>query len=143
MILVTGGAGYIGSHTVIDLANNGYDVLILDNLDNASPRAVESIRKVTNKDIPFVQIDLCDAQALQNVFKEYKIDGIIHFAAHKSVNESVLLPLKYFKNNLIGFFLLLFRLWQYFRTARDRGHRTFSARMSLRQDQNHGRGNPS
>jgi len=107
MILVTGGAGYIGSHTVIDLANNGYDVLILDNLDNASPRAVESIRKVTNKDIPFVQIDLCDAQALQNVFKEYKIDGIIHFAAHKSVNESVLLPLKYFKNNLIGLINLL------------------------------------
>ena len=106
-ILVTGGTGYIGSHTVVDLIDRGYHPIIVDNQSNSSLNVLTGIKEITNKDITCHSIDLCDKVALTKVFKSYPIDGVIHFAAHKSVNESVSQPLKYFHNNLTGLITLL------------------------------------
>lgn len=99
-ILVTGGTGYIGSHTVVELQNAGYEVVIADNLSNSSATVLDSITKITGKKPFFSQIDVGDEAATRKLFQEYRFDGIIHFAAYKSVGESVEHPLKYYKNNL-------------------------------------------
>jgi len=107
MILVTGGAGYIGSHTLIELANAGYDFVVYDNLSNSSKESLKRVSKIINKDILFEQGDIRDKIALQNLFKKYDIDSVIHFAGLKAVGESVELPLKYYDNNVNGTLILL------------------------------------
>jgi UDP-glucose 4-epimerase len=101
-ILVTGGAGYIGSHTVVELYSNGYTPIILDDFRNSSKIVIEGIEKIIGEKIQFHEIDICDSAQLEQIFRNYKIDGVIHFAAYKAVGESVLEPLKYYKNNIIG-----------------------------------------
>lgn len=102
IILVTGGLGYIGSHTIVELYQAGYDVVIVDNLYNSSLDMVEPLEKLTNKKLKYYIVDLLDKDKLQEVFIENKIYGVIHFAAKKAVNESVQDPLDYYNNNLIG-----------------------------------------
>ena len=99
-ILVTGGTGYIGSNTVVKLIENGYDVIIVDNFSNSKPIVLEKLKKITGKDIKFYEIDLCDKKKLKKVFKENKIDAVIHFAGFKAVGESVAKPLMYYRNNI-------------------------------------------
>lgn len=106
-ILVTGGAGYIGSHTVIELLENNYEVVILDNLVNSSEKVLERLKKITGKDIPFVKADILDKDALDQVFDNYKIDAVIHFAGLKAVGESVSKPWEYYNNNIAGTLVLL------------------------------------
>lgn len=100
MILVTGGTGYIGSHTVVELQKAGHDVLIVDNLSNSSPVVLERIETLTGTRPEFVVLDLCDASAVDTLFNKYDISAVIHFAAFKAVGESVEQPLKYYRNNL-------------------------------------------
>lgn len=100
MILVTGGTGYIGSHTCVELLKNGYEVVIIDNLSNSSNDIVDRIKKITNKDLKFYFGDVSDKELLRRIFTENKIDAVIHFAGYKAVGESVKLPLKYYDNNL-------------------------------------------
>jgi len=107
MILVTGGAGYIGSHTVVELLDSGYEVVIIDNFYNSKPPALDAIRKVTGKDFRFYEADVCDKAALQRIFKENNITEVIHFAGLKAVAESVKVPLKYYRNNVCGTTALL------------------------------------
>ena len=99
-ILVTGGAGYIGSHTAVELTRAGYGVVIVDNLINADMACVDGARNITGTDIPFERVDCCDAEAMDAVFKKYKIDAVIHFAALKAVGESVQKPMEYYRNNI-------------------------------------------
>lgn len=99
-VLVTGGAGYIGSHTVVELLEKGKEVIIVDNFSNSSPVVLDRIKEITKKDFKFYKIDTTDEIALEPVFKENKIDSVIHFAAFKAVGESVAKPLEYYKNNL-------------------------------------------
>lgn len=100
-ILVTGGAGYIGSHTVVELQNNGYDVIIADDLSNSHHSVIENIAKITGKQPVFELIDLKDGQKTKELFHRYKdITAVIHFAAAKAVGESVHKPLKYYNNNI-------------------------------------------
>lgn len=106
-ILVTGGAGYIGSHTVIELVNNGYKVVIVDNLVNSSYDAVARIEFIVKQKVPFFDVDIRDYEALAKVFKSYKIKGVIHFAALKAVGESTKIPLDYYDNNVGGTINLL------------------------------------
>jgi UDP-glucose 4-epimerase len=108
-ILVTGGAGYIGSHTVVELHNAGYNPIIVDNLSNSSITVLQGLKNITGKDFSFYQLDCNDKEALREVFKENKIDGIIHFAAFKAVGESVQKPLEYYENN-VGSLMTLIRL---------------------------------
>ena len=107
-ILVTGGTGYIGSHTVVELQSSGYDVTIIDNLSNSNADVVTRIEKITGKKPEFIELDLCDETGLKNFFDNAKdIDAVIHFAAFKAVGESVLKPLLYYKNNVTGMINLL------------------------------------
>lgn len=106
-VLVTGGAGYIGTHTSVELINAGYDVVIVDNFSNSDKSAIEGVKKITGKDIKFEEVDCCDKEAFGKVFKKYKFNSVIHFAAYKAVGESVGEPLKYFHNNLFSFVTLL------------------------------------
>ena len=99
-ILVTGGAGFIGSHTCVELLNNGYDIIVVDNFSNSKPEVIENIKKITNKAFKNYNIDLCDKENLEVVFKENQIDAVIHFAGFKAVGESVKKPLMYYQNNL-------------------------------------------
>jgi len=99
-ILVTGGCGYIGSHTIIDLVQNGFEVVSIDNCSNSQPETIKMVSQITGKTIINYQIDLCDYEAVKKVFDENNFAGIIHFAAFKSVPESVEQPLKYYHNNL-------------------------------------------
>lgn len=100
-VLVSGGAGYIGSHTAVELIEAGYDVVIADNLSNSDLRAVEGVRQITGVDVPFVEIDCCDRERLATeLFERYTFDSVIHFAAFKAVGESVQKPLEYYRNNL-------------------------------------------
>ncbi len=110
-VLVSGGAGYIGSHTTVALIEAGYDVVIIDNLSNSDIGAVEGVRKITGVDVPFEQVDCCDKEALRAVFKKYAFNSVIHFAAYKAVGESVEKPLKYYSNNL-GSFVNILELMQ-------------------------------
>ncbi len=107
MILVTGGAGYIGSHTLIELADAGYDFVVYDNLCNSSQESLKRVSKIIGKNISFVESDIRDKTALQNVFKKYDIDSVIHFAGLKAVGESVQNPIKYYDNNVNGTLVLL------------------------------------
>ena len=102
MILVTGGAGYIGSHTLIELDKAGFDFIVLDNLSNSSQEAIRRVEKIINKKIPFVKGDIRDKELLREIFKENKIDSVIHFAGLKAVGESVEKPLVYYENNVCG-----------------------------------------
>jgi len=106
-ILVTGGLGYIGSHTTIELINEGYEPIIIDNLSNSIISNLNRIMKITNKEVEFEKIDLLDYNSLLDFFKRHKIDGVLHFAALKSVVESTKEPLLYFENNVIGIINLL------------------------------------
>ncbi len=107
-ILVTGGAGYIGSHTAVELINTGYDVVIVDNLSNSEIRMIDGIAKITGKHPEFHQFDLCDEEKTKDFFQKNKdIDAIIHFAAYKAVGESVENPLKYYHNNLLSLINIL------------------------------------
>ena len=100
MILVTGGAGYIGSHTCVELLNAGYEVVVADNLYNASEKALDRVEQITGKELTFYEVDLKDEEALRTVFENEKIDAVIHFAGYKAVGESVAKPLEYYENNL-------------------------------------------
>lgn len=100
MILVTGGAGFIGSHTCVELLNSGYEVVVVDNLCNSHKTSLERVEKITGKKLSFEQADVRDAVALDGIFSKYQIDCVIHFAGLKAVGESVQKPLEYFDNNL-------------------------------------------
>ena len=105
-ILVTGGAGYIGSHTCIELIESGYEVVVVDNLCNSSLESLKRVEKLTDSDIPFHKVDVRDKQALTHVFEQYSIDGVIHFAGLKAVGESVEKPIEYYDTNVGGTFIL-------------------------------------
>ncbi|MDP2175133.1 MAG: UDP-glucose 4-epimerase GalE [Bacteroidota bacterium] len=106
-ILVTGGLGYIGSHTVVELINSGYEPIIVDNLSNTSIDVLNRIEQISHKKCVFYPIDVCNKEALSRVFDQHSIDGVIHFAAFKAVGESVEQPLKYYQNNIGGLITLL------------------------------------
>ena len=107
-ILVTGGTGFIGSHTTVELQNAGYNVVIIDNLSNSKADVVDGIEKITGIRPAFEQVDCCDLEALEGVFNKYpEITGIIHFAASKAVGESVQKPLLYYRNNIVSLVNLL------------------------------------
>ena len=107
-ILVTGGTGFIGSHTTVELQEAGYEVVIVDNLSNSNIDVLDGIEKITGKRPDFVQADCCDKDAMEQLFQKYpKIEGIIHFAASKAVGESVEKPLLYYRNNLVSLINLL------------------------------------
>ena len=106
-ILVTGGAGYIGSHTVVELINNGYDVVIVDNFSNSKPIVIDRLKEITGKEIKFYELDVCDYDKLSVVFEKENIDAVIHFAGYKAVGESVSKPLMYYRNNLDSTLTLL------------------------------------
>ena len=107
MILVTGGLGYIGSHTVVELLENNYDVVIVDNLSNSKIEVLDKLKKITGKDIKFYREDICDKEAIRKIFQKEKIDAVIHFAGFKAVGESVSKPLMYYRNNLDSTLTLL------------------------------------
>jgi len=102
MILVTGGAGYIGSHTVVELLNAGESLVVYDNLSNSSEESLKRVAKITGKEVPFVKGDILDEAALSAVFDRYDITAVIHFAGLKAVAESVIYPLRYYENNVYG-----------------------------------------
>jgi len=106
-ILVTGGAGYIGSHTVIELQQAGYEVVIVDNLSNSSKKSLERVEKITGKPVTFYQVDILDREGLNEVFEKEKIESCIHFAGLKAVGESVEKPWEYYENNIAGTLILL------------------------------------
>ena len=101
-ILVTGGAGYIGSHTCVELLKEGYEVVVVDNLYNSSEEALNRVKQITGKEVKFYNVDVLDREALDQVFKKESIDSVIHFAALKAVGESVAKPLEYYQNNITG-----------------------------------------
>ncbi|WMB71720.1 UDP-glucose 4-epimerase GalE [Shewanella oncorhynchi] len=105
-ILVTGGAGYIGTHTVVELLNAGNDVIVLDNLSNSSIEALNRVERITGKSVTFYQGDILNKALLQKVFNDHAIDSVIHFAGLKAVGESVVKPLKYYENNVTGTLIL-------------------------------------
>ncbi|WP_330924912.1 UDP-glucose 4-epimerase GalE [Candidatus Sororendozoicomonas aggregata] len=106
-ILVTGGAGYIGSHTCLELLNAGYDIVVVDNLCNSKPEALKRVSKITGRDFVFKEIDMRDIVGMRDVFAQYNIDAVIHFAGLKAVGESVSKPLTYYDNNVTGTVKLL------------------------------------
>ena len=101
-ILITGGAGYIGSHACVEFLDAGYDIVVLDNLCNSSAESLVRVRELTGMDFPFVQADIRDREALDAVFRDHDIDAVIHFAGLKAVGESVGKPLLYYDNNIGG-----------------------------------------
>lgn len=113
-ILVTGGAGYIGSHTVVELLNEGKEVIIIDNFSNSKPEILDSIRKITNKNFKFYEINYLDRNALEKVFEENKdIEAVMNFAGYKAVGESTKKPLEYYTNNISGALVLLETMKKY------------------------------
>ncbi len=112
-ILVTGGAGYIGSHTCIELLNNNYDVVVIDNLCNSSKESLNRVKTITGKEVTFYEQNILDESALANIFSEHDIDAVIHFAGLKAVGESVEKPLEYYQTNLTGT-LVLFKVMRDF-----------------------------
>lgn len=107
-VLVSGGAGYIGSHVTVELISAGYDVVVADNMSNCDMTCFEGVKKITGRDdIPFYQIDCCDFESVNRLFDEQKIDAVIHFAAFKAVGESVAEPIMYYRNNLVSFLNIL------------------------------------
>ena len=112
-ILITGGAGYIGSHTTVELLNAGFDVVLVDDFSNSSPAVLERLEKITGKKFPFYQGSILDTDFLDKVFTNENIELVIHFAAFKAVGESVQKPLKYYKNNISGTITLLEKMKEY------------------------------
>ncbi|MBP3359614.1 MAG: UDP-glucose 4-epimerase GalE [Clostridia bacterium] len=112
-ILVTGGAGYIGSHTCVELLNAGYDIVVLDNLSNSCEKALDVVREITGRDFPFYKVDMLDINEMEKVFKENKIDSVIHFAGLKAVGESTQIPVRYYHNNITGTLNLLMLMEKY------------------------------
>ena len=112
-VLVSGGAGYIGSHTAVELINAGLNVVVADNLSNSDMSGVEGVRKITGVDVPFINVDCCDKEAFRKVFEQYEFDSVIHFAAFKAVGESVADPMKYYRNNLLSFMNVLDLMREY------------------------------
>ena len=112
-ILITGGAGYIGSHTTVELLNAGFDVVLVDDFSNSSPAVLERLEKITGKKFPFHQGSILDTDFLDKVFTNEDIELVIHFAAFKAVGESVQKPLKYYKNNISGTITLLEKMKEY------------------------------
>ena len=112
-VLVTGGAGYIGSHTVVELLNDGREVVVVDNFSNSCPVVLDRIKEITNKDFKFYEIDATNEEALEEVFKDNDIDSVIHFAGFKAVGESVEKPLEYYKNNLDSALVVLTLMKKY------------------------------
>ena len=106
-ILLTGGAGFIGSHTLIELTEAGHEAVVVDNLDNSSPISLKRVAKIIGKDVPFYKVDIRDREGMQKVFDEHKFDACIHFAGLKAVGESCAKPLEYYENNMNGTFVLL------------------------------------
>lgn len=105
-ILITGGTGYIGSHTCVELLNNSHKVIIVDNFYNSKPEVLDYIKEITNKEVIFYPYDVCDKNNMEKVFKENNIDAIIHFAGYKAVGESVEKPLEYYQNNIMSTLVL-------------------------------------
>ncbi|NMB30013.1 MAG: UDP-glucose 4-epimerase GalE [Clostridiales bacterium] len=105
-ILITGGAGYIGTHTCIELLNAGEDIVVIDNFSNSKPRAVELVKEITGREFPFYEVDVTDEKALDVVFTENKIESVIHFAGLKAVGESVQKPIAYYHNNIVSTLVL-------------------------------------
>ncbi len=101
-ILVTGGAGYIGSHTTVQLLRNNYEIVIIDDFSNSSMDVIDNIKKITNKDFKFYEGNVCDKNLLKQIFSENKVDAVMHFAGFKAVGESVQKPLSYYKNNILS-----------------------------------------
>ncbi len=101
-VLVTGGAGYIGTHTVVELLDAGYEVVVFDNFYNSKPKALERVREITGKDFKFYEADMLDAEAMDAIFAAEKVDAVIHFAGLKAVGESVEKPWEYYNNNIVG-----------------------------------------
>ena len=112
-ILVTGGAGYIGSHTVVELLNEGREVVIVDDFSNSKPEVLEKIKEITQKDFKFYEINYLDREALEKVFEENEIDAVMNFAGYKAVGESVQKPLEYYENNISGAIVLLQTMRKY------------------------------
>lgn len=112
-VLVTGGAGFIGSHTCVELLENNYEIVIVDNYSNSKPDVIDKIKKITGKDFKNYEIDICDKDALEKVFIENKIDAVIHFAGFKAVGESCLKPLMYYRNNIDSTLTLLELMQKY------------------------------
>lgn len=112
-VLVTGGAGYIGSHTVVELLNEGENIIIVDNFVNSKPAVLDKIREITKKDFKFYEVDLLDKEKLNKVFQENEIEAVIHFAGLKAVGESVQKPIEYYHNNITGTLVLLDLMRQY------------------------------
>lgn len=106
-ILLPGGAGYIGSHTAVELLNKGYEIIIIDNFSNSNKNVLDKIKKITNKEFKFYEIDYTIKEDLEKVFKENKIDAVLNFAGYKAVGESVSKPLEYYFNNISGALILL------------------------------------
>lgn len=101
-VLITGGLGYIGSHTAVELLYNGHEIIIADNLSNSSVKVLDAIKNITEKNVKFYKIDLLDKRQITRVFCDNNIDAVIHFAGSKAVGESVANPLKYYKNNFVS-----------------------------------------
>ena len=112
-VLVSGGAGYIGSHTAVELLNAGYNVVIIDNLSNSEKDSVDGVKKITGKDEAFEVVDTCDKAALRGIFDKYQFDSVIHFAAYKAVGESMAEPLMYYQNNLVSFMNIVEMMKEY------------------------------
>ncbi len=112
-LLITGGAGYIGSHTCVELLNSGHDVVVVDNLANSKSAALERVKEITGRDFSFRKVDLLDREALEKVFADERLDGVIHFAGLKAVGESVAKPLEYYHNNIVGTINLLEMMRKY------------------------------
>ena len=106
-VLVTGGTGFIGSHTCVELLNQGYDVVVVDNLCNSNPEVLNRVKQITGKTVTFHEVDLLDAAALNDIFQKHSIDAVVHFAGLKAVGESTQIPLPYYHNNLTGTLVLL------------------------------------
>jgi UDP-glucose 4-epimerase len=112
-VLVTGGAGYVGSHTCVELLNAGYEIVVVDNLCNSSMESLRRVKELTGKDFKFYQIDLLDRQKLEIVFEQNKVEAVVHFAGLKAVGESVRLPLRYYHNNITGTLVLCELMQEY------------------------------
>ena len=112
-ILVTGGAGYIGSHTCVELLNEGFEVVVIDNFSNSKRSSLDAIKKITGKDFKFYELNYLDREKLEKVFEENKIDAVLNFAGYKSVGESVKKPLEYYDNNISGCLVLLETMKKY------------------------------
>ena len=112
-ILLPGGAGFIGSHTAVELLNKGREIVIIDNFSNSTPKALEAIKKITGKDFKFYEMDYLDREKLEKVFEENNIEAVMNFAGYKAVGESVQKPIEYYENNISGALVLLDTMRKY------------------------------